>query len=72
MQADVQLIGEKVTDYFSQVDELAAGTGPTVDWHATGLHILEALQDATYVTCLTLQVQLTPSLTSYGPWLIPD
>jgi hypothetical protein len=24
MQADVQLIGAKVTDYFSQIDELAA------------------------------------------------
>jgi hypothetical protein len=56
MQADVQLIGAKVTDYFSQLDELTAGKGPTVDWHARGLQIMEDLQEATYVTCLTLQV----------------
>jgi hypothetical protein len=34
----------------------AASTGPTVDWHARGLQIMEDLQEATYVTCLTLQV----------------
>jgi hypothetical protein len=57
MQADVQLIGAKVlTDYFRQLNELTAGTGTTVDWPATVLQILEDLQEATYMTCLTLQV----------------
>jgi hypothetical protein len=58
LQADVQLIGAKLTDYFSQMVELTAGTGTTVDWHALGLQILLDLQEATYMTCLTLQVQL--------------
>jgi hypothetical protein len=63
---------KKNDDFIASTPTYAASTGPTEDWHATGLHILEGLQEATYVTCLTLQVQLTPSLTIYGPWLIPD
>jgi hypothetical protein len=47
---------KKSEDFIALTPTYAASTGPTEDWHATGLQLLEDLQEATYVTCLTLQV----------------